>query len=135
MWGSSGTTTHCRCARPTLPSLTLLACPKPSQRRLLPHSLTATQTHTAPVPRLRRCWLLQPVEYLNKLPRRFAADDRVLVCDPMLATGNTIVHVLEDILSRGATAEYIRVIAIVTAPPALSQLSDKFPGELLAVSF
>ena len=30
---------------------------------------------------------LQASMYLNKLPVRFAHDDRVLLCDPMIATG------------------------------------------------
>lgn len=31
--------------------------------------------------------------YLNKLPASFAEDDRVLVSDPMMATGGTMVQV------------------------------------------
>ena len=42
------------------------------------------------------CLLLaQPTEYLNKLPAAFAADDRILVSDPMMATGGTMVSCLE----------------------------------------
>lgn len=33
--------------------------------------------------------LLQASKYLSKLPPKFAADDRILVCDPMLATGES----------------------------------------------
>ena len=36
---------------------------------------------------------LQASWYLNKLPLSFAADDRVLVSDPMMATGGTMVQV------------------------------------------
>jgi uracil phosphoribosyltransferase len=36
---------------------------------------------------------LQASWYLNKLPESFAADDRVLVSDPMMATGGTMVQV------------------------------------------
>ena len=68
--------------------------------------------------------------YLNKLPSSFAADDRVLVCDPMIATGGTILNVLNELTSRGASQEYIRVISVVVAPPALEAISKSFPGRL-----
>lgn len=71
---------------------------------------------------------LQPREYLNKLPASFGPEDRILVSDPMLATGGTIMHVLQDIVSRGASPSMIRVLAITVAPPALKQLSEKYPG-------
>jgi uracil phosphoribosyltransferase len=31
--------------------------------------------------------------YLNKLPSKFEEDDRILITDPMLATGGTIMQV------------------------------------------
>lgn len=34
---------------------------------------------------------LQPKCYLNKLPTRFSPDDVIIVTDPMLATGGTIM--------------------------------------------
>lgn len=37
---------------------------------------------------------LEATEYLNKLPKTLSKDDLVLVSDPMLATGGTIVKVL-----------------------------------------
>ncbi|KAK9813260.1 hypothetical protein WJX72_011584 [[Myrmecia] bisecta] len=71
---------------------------------------------------------LEAIAYLNKLPQRFAADDRVLIADAMLATGGTIVQVLDDILARGASADFVRVVSIVCAPTALQKLSEKYPG-------
>ena len=32
---------------------------------------------------------LQASTYLNKLPERFESDDKILISDPMLATGET----------------------------------------------
>jgi uracil phosphoribosyltransferase len=52
----------------------------------------------------------------------------VLVTDPMLATGGTIVAAIEELVSRGVNHKLIRVIAAVAAPPALEKLSKKFPG-------
>lgn len=66
--------------------------------------------------------------YLNKLPASFAEDDRVLVSDPMMATGGTMVQVLDEIVKRGASPDYIRVLSITVAPPALKLLSEKYPG-------
>ena len=34
---------------------------------------------------------VQATAYLNKLPERFTAEDRVLVVDPMLATGKPLL--------------------------------------------
>lgn len=42
--------------------------------------------------------------------------------------GGTVMAVLEDISRRGAQPQNIRVIAIVAAPPALKQMSEKYPG-------
>lgn len=36
---------------------------------------------------------LEATEYLNKLPKTLSKDDLVLVSDPMLATGGTIIKV------------------------------------------
>lgn len=71
---------------------------------------------------------LQARCYLNKLPPSFAKEDRILISDPMLATGGTMEAVLHDIVSRGADTANIRIVAIVTAPPALKRLGEKFPA-------
>mmetsp|Transcript_886 Transcript_886/g.2423 ORF Transcript_886/g.2423 Transcript_886/m.2423 type:complete len:275 (-) Transcript_886:145-969(-) len=71
---------------------------------------------------------LLPSEYLNKLPESFAPDDKVLVSDPMLATGGTLAHALQLIVDRGARPENIRVICALAAPPGLTKISEKFPG-------
>jgi len=71
---------------------------------------------------------LMPTEYLNKLPDSFSPDDKILVSDPMLATGGTLAHALDLIVERGAKPENIRVICALAAPPGLSKISEKFPG-------
>ena len=70
----------------------------------------------------------QASSYLNKLPATLSADDLILVADPMLATGGTMLQVLADIVARGADTSNIRVVAVVAAPPALKQLSERYPG-------
>ncbi|XP_057531663.1 uracil phosphoribosyltransferase [Amaranthus tricolor] len=71
---------------------------------------------------------LQPTVYLNRLPEKFPEGTRILVVDPMLATGGTIVKAIDLIKERGAGNKQIKVISAVAAPPALSKLSEKFPG-------
>ncbi len=42
--------------------------------------------------------------------------------------GGTIAKVVDDLVARGASPAFIRVVAVVAAPPALKLLSEKFPG-------
>lgn len=39
------------------------------------------------------------------------------------------MQVLDEIVSRGGAPEFIRVLSITVAPPALKKLSEKYPGE------
>ncbi|KAG1337822.1 uracil phosphoribosyltransferase [Cocos nucifera] len=71
---------------------------------------------------------LQPSIYLNKLPDKFPEGSRVLVVDPMLATGGTIVAAIDLLKDRGVDSKQMKVISAVAAPPALQKLSKKFPG-------
>uniref|UniRef100_A0ACD5TFR8 Uncharacterized protein n=1 Tax=Avena sativa TaxID=4498 RepID=A0ACD5TFR8_AVESA len=71
---------------------------------------------------------LQPSIYLNNLPDKIPEGTRVLVIDPMLATGGTIVAAIDLLVERGVTSKQIKVISAVAAPPALTKLSNKFPG-------
>lgn len=71
---------------------------------------------------------LEPSVYLNKFPEQFPPQTRVLITDPMLATGGTITVVMEDLVQRGVDPALIRIIAVVTAPPALQKLNAAYPG-------
>ena len=71
---------------------------------------------------------LEAKMYLNKLPEKFAEGQRVLISDPMLATGGTIVQAIDECVARGADVKNIRIVCVVTCPPALTILSDKYPG-------
>ncbi|OAY85387.1 Uracil phosphoribosyltransferase [Ananas comosus] len=71
---------------------------------------------------------LQPSVYLNKLPDKFPEGSRVIVMDPMLATGGTIVAAIDLLKDRGVENKQVKVISAVAAPPALEKLSKKFPG-------
>ena len=66
--------------------------------------------------------------YLNKLPTKFEDDTRILILDPMLATGGSIMLAMEEIVKRGGNPDFTRIISVVTAPPALQKLSINYPS-------
>ncbi|MED6151610.1 hypothetical protein PIB30_084072 [Stylosanthes scabra] len=88
--------------------------------------LPATKTYHLGISRNEET--LQPTIYLNKLPEKFTEESKVLVVDPMLATGGTIVAALNLLKERGVSNKHIKVISAVAAPPALQKLSEQFPG-------
>lgn len=71
---------------------------------------------------------LQPHCYLNKLPTAFDPQTRILICEPMLATGGSIMATMNELTQRQADPALIRVISVVAAPPALQQLSQAYPS-------
>lgn len=48
----------------------------------------------------------------------------------LCAAGGTVVNVLDDIISRGADQSKITIVCVVACPPALKNLSERFPGKL-----
>lgn len=71
---------------------------------------------------------LEPSVYLNKFPDQFHPQTRILITDPMLATGGTIMTVMEEITKRGIDPAFVRIVSVVTAPVALQRLSNAYPG-------
>ncbi|NLA36394.1 MAG: uracil phosphoribosyltransferase [Actinobacteria bacterium] len=67
---------------------------------------------------------LQPVEYLVKLPTEIAKRE-VLVVDPMLATGGSVVHAL-DILKRNGVTR-LRLLSIFGAPAGVAKVHEHHP--------
>lgn len=63
--------------------------------------------------------------YLNRLPRNLTGR-RVMVCDPMLATGGSLGQVCELVRQRGA-AEII-ALCIVASEPGLAAFGADHPG-------
>lgn len=66
--------------------------------------------------------------YLNKLPETIDAQTRVLIVDPMLATGGTTVAALNELTKRGVDPSFIRIVAVVAAPPALQKIGTAYPS-------
>jgi uracil phosphoribosyltransferase len=71
---------------------------------------------------------LIPSCYLNKLPQQFQPETRILILEPMLATGGSIMMAMEEITKRGVPANLIKIVSVVAAPPALRQLSEHYPN-------
>ncbi|BAZ32884.1 uracil phosphoribosyltransferase [Cylindrospermum sp. NIES-4074] len=74
---------------------------------------------------------LEPLCYLNKLPEKFAPQTRVLITDPMLATGGSIMAVMAELIARGVDPSLVRIVCVVAAPPALQKLSAAYPGLII----
>lgn len=71
---------------------------------------------------------LQSSCYVNKLPSQLDPSQKYIVSDMMLATGGTMIQVIQDMIDRGADPANIRIISALAAPPALKKLNDAFPG-------
>jgi uracil phosphoribosyltransferase len=71
---------------------------------------------------------LEPSCYLNKLPPNFDPQTKIVILEPMLATGGSIMIAMKEIVSRGVKPELVRIVSVVAAPPALRQLSENYPG-------
>ncbi len=67
----------------------------------------------------------RPVPYLASLPADLNATP-VMVLDPMLATGGSLVHTLGLLCERGATD--ITVLCVVAAPEGVAALGQAAPG-------
>ena len=71
---------------------------------------------------------LQPKCYLNKFPEKFNPQTRVVITDPMLATGGTMTIALDELTARGIDPGNVRVVSVVAAHAALQKLSVTYPS-------
>ena len=67
---------------------------------------------------------LQPVEYLFKVPQDLGAR-KVIVLDPMLATGNSVVAAIDRLKQVGARD--IRFLCLLAAPEGLTRVGQAHP--------
>ncbi len=67
---------------------------------------------------------LKPVPYYAKFPNDMA-DGPVLLVDPMLATGGSAVHAVNELKARGCRD--IRFICLVAAPEGVAQFAEAHP--------
>ena len=64
----------------------------------------------------------EPEPYVNKLPESFAGRP-VIVVDPMLATGGSLIHTLQLLVDQGAQAPMTVVVALA-APEGIQAVDD-----------
>ena len=67
----------------------------------------------------------RPVEYLVRLPD--VTERSFILCDPMLATGNSAVHAVDVLRKRGVGAGQIVFMALVAAPEGVQVFQDAHP--------
>jgi uracil phosphoribosyltransferase len=70
---------------------------------------------------------LKPHCYFNALPEVINPNTRIVILEPMLATGGTMMSVMAELTRRGANPAFMRIISVIVAPPALQELSQKYP--------
>ena len=62
--------------------------------------------------------------YYQKLPRDLAGS-KVMILEPMLATGGSALATLE--IAFGAGAEHVRLVSVVAAPEGVRALRERYP--------
>ncbi|MFA7275472.1 MAG: uracil phosphoribosyltransferase [Pseudobdellovibrionaceae bacterium] len=68
-----------------------------------------------------------PHEYLVRLPKPAPQDRRVIVVDPMLATGNSAVHAIDVLIKYGFNPARISLMTLVSAPEGVKTFHGKYP--------
>lgn len=71
----------------------------------------------------------EPTCYLDALPQTIPANAGVLVFAPTLASGATLLKVLERLEARGVAGVRVRVITALAASPGLKRLGERY-GDL-----
>jgi uracil phosphoribosyltransferase len=74
----------------------------------------------------------QPVEYLVRLPD--TQERTFILCDPMVATGNSAVHAVDVLKKRGVADEQILFLALVAAPEGVTVFQAAHPNVKLYVA-
>ncbi len=74
----------------------------------------------------------EPVEYLVRLPD--TSERTFILCDPMVATGNSAVHAIDVLKKRGVSDDQIIFLALVAAPEGVQVVQDAHPNVKLYVA-
>lgn len=68
----------------------------------------------------------QPKDYYRNLPE--PGGRLFILCDPMLATGNSAVHAVNILMEHGVEEQNIRFLSLVAAPEGMRVFADAHPG-------
>ena len=74
----------------------------------------------------------EPVEYMVRLPDTL--ERTFILCDPMVATGNSAVHAIDVLKKRGVPDEHILFLALVAAPEGVQVVQQAHPNVKLYVA-
>jgi uracil phosphoribosyltransferase len=74
----------------------------------------------------------QPVEYLVRLPDTI--ERTFILCDPMVATGNSAVYAVDVLKKRGVPDDQIIFLALVAAPEGVEVFHKAHPNVKLYVA-
>lgn len=74
---------------------------------------------------------LEPVEYYFKVPSDIA-ERMVIVCDPMLATGNSAVAAINRLKDHGVTS--IQLVCLLAAPEGVKAMLERHPDVPVTVA-
>jgi uracil phosphoribosyltransferase len=74
----------------------------------------------------------QPVEYFVRLPDM--RNRTMILCDPMVATGNSAVYAIDVLKKRGVPANQIIFVALVAAPEGVTVFQNAHPDVKLYVA-
>jgi uracil phosphoribosyltransferase len=75
---------------------------------------------------------LQPVEYLVRLPD--VAERTFILCDPMVATGNSAAYAVDVLKKRGVSDAQIQFLALVAAPEGVTVFQKAHPDVKMYVA-
>ncbi len=70
---------------------------------------------------------LEARPYLDSVPEQAGEFDRVIILDPMLATGNSSTKALEIIVSKGYDPGLITMVNVLAVQQGIDQVQGKFP--------
>lgn len=70
---------------------------------------------------------LEAKPYLNTVPDHPEEFDRVLVLDPMLATGNSSAKAIDLVIQKGYKADRITLVCALSTMTGIEQLQSKYP--------
>ncbi len=71
----------------------------------------------------------EAIHYLVKLPK--LKNRRVIITDPMLATGNSMTSAIKIVKERGVENENIKILSLVSAPEGVKRISEVYPNIMI----
>ena len=69
----------------------------------------------------------KPIFYFSKLPKTLQ-DKKILICDPMLATGGTIICAINELLKHGVVQENITFMNVICWEGGIQKVFEAFPN-------